>query len=202
MEAVIEKIEFLPTRQSLIEKLTDIENQETWREFFDLYWRLIYGVAIKSGFSHEEAEDLVQDTVIAVAKNIGRFRRDPAYGSFKSWLLTITYRKMKDLRRRARVRDAGASEIIESFDAPCTDLEQLWDAEWNSAVTNAALEKMKRQIPPKHFQAFFLNVIKEMSPAETAQIVGLSIGQVYLLKHRLVASFKKCVEQARTQLES
>src|SRR5688500_3656034 len=98
--AQFERIEFLPTRQSLIERLKNQEDQETWREFFDLYWKLIYGVALKSGLSEHEAEDLVQETILTVSKNIHRFRSDPAYGSFKSWLLTIMFRKMRDLHRR------------------------------------------------------------------------------------------------------
>ena len=95
MSAVAEKPDFLPTRESLIEKLKDLENQETWREFFDLYWKLIYGVAIKSGFTHSEAEEVVQETIIGVTKGIARFKRDPAIGSFKSWLPAFSRRKAK-----------------------------------------------------------------------------------------------------------
>ena len=78
--------ELLPTRWTLIERLKNWDDQESWRQFFDTYWKLIYGVAIKSGLTHPEAQDVVQETVISVCKSMQNFKADPAYGSFKAWL--------------------------------------------------------------------------------------------------------------------
>src|SRR6267143_6364892 len=80
----------LPTRRSLLNRLKNWDDQESWKDFFDTYWKLIYGVAIKAGLSDAEAEEVVQETVITVAKKIGDFKADPAHGSFKGWLLKIT----------------------------------------------------------------------------------------------------------------
>ena len=82
--------ELLPTRWTLIERLKNWDDQESWRQFFDTYWKLIYGVAIKSGLTHPEAQDVVQETVMSVCKNMQKFKADPAYGSFKAWLLNLT----------------------------------------------------------------------------------------------------------------
>src|SRR6478609_9328551 len=76
------------TRNSLIERLGRRLDRVKWQEFFDTYWRLIYGVARKSGLSDAEAHDVVQETVVGVAKNIGKY--DKKAGSFKSWLLQLT----------------------------------------------------------------------------------------------------------------
>src|ERR1700704_35998 len=74
--------ELLPTRYSLLSRLQNWEDQESWRVFFDTYWRLIYSVALKSGLTQTEAEEVVQETVICVAKDIQKFKRDPQRGSF------------------------------------------------------------------------------------------------------------------------
>src|SRR6266496_3409190 len=92
--------ELIPTRQSLLSRLKDWDDQEGWREFFNTYWRLIYGVALKAGLSEAEAQDVVQDTVIAVARRIREFNYDPAIGSFKNWLLVITRRRIADHQRK------------------------------------------------------------------------------------------------------
>ena len=42
---------------------------------------------MKAGLTQVEAQEVVQETVIAVAKNIANFKRDPQRGSFKAWLL-------------------------------------------------------------------------------------------------------------------
>ena len=79
--------ELLPTRWTLIERLKNWDDQESWRQFFETYWKLIYGVAIKSGLTHPEAQDVVQETVMSVCKSMQNFKADPAHGSFKAWLL-------------------------------------------------------------------------------------------------------------------
>src|SRR5437773_9325972 len=70
------------------------EDQESWRDFFNTYWKLIYATAIKAGLNDAEAQDVVQDTVIAVAKKIEDFKYDPALDSFKGWLLYLTRKRI------------------------------------------------------------------------------------------------------------
>ena len=83
----------LPTRRSLVSRLRDLGDSESWRTFFETYWRLIYNLARKSGLSDDQAQEVVQETVIAVARQMPNFRYDPAKGSFKHWLLLICRRQ-------------------------------------------------------------------------------------------------------------
>jgi hypothetical protein len=62
--------EFLPTRNSLLSRLKNWDDQEGWRDFFDIYWKFLYSIAIKAGLSDNDARDVVQDTVVAVAKGL------------------------------------------------------------------------------------------------------------------------------------
>src|SRR5262252_4204696 len=89
------------TRWSLLSRLKDTNDQASWREFFNTYWKLIYSVAIKAGLSDVEAQEVVQETVITVAKKMKDFKTDPAFGSFKAWLLRTTQWRIADqLRKR------------------------------------------------------------------------------------------------------
>src|SRR5215471_6833521 len=76
----------LPTRQSLLERLKRWDDQESWRDFFNLYWGLLYSTAIKAGLSDSEAQDVVQDTIIMASRKMEKgFKYDPAVDSFKGW---------------------------------------------------------------------------------------------------------------------
>jgi RNA polymerase sigma-70 factor (ECF subfamily) len=66
--------EFIPTRQSLLSRLKDWDNQDSWREFFNTYWRLIYEFAVKAGLKDAEAQDVVQETVLSVANQMQGFQ--------------------------------------------------------------------------------------------------------------------------------
>ncbi|HEY3913650.1 MAG TPA: sigma factor, partial [Verrucomicrobiae bacterium] len=66
--------ELIPTRATLLERMKDWGDQDCYQEFFDTYWRLIYGVARKGGLSDAEAQDVVQETMVSVAKQMPTFK--------------------------------------------------------------------------------------------------------------------------------
>src|SRR5207249_7798280 len=140
--------EFLPTRRSLLSRLKNWNDQESWRDFFNTYWKLIYASAIKAGLTDAEAQDAVQETVISVSTSIKDLRYDPALGSFKGWLLTIARWRITDqLRKREpgnppkpRSPDTTASTAtIERIPDPAGGgLDAIWDEEWQKNLLAAA----------------------------------------------------------------
>ena len=90
----------IATRHSLLNRLKDWGDQTSWQEFFDTYARLIYNVAFKAGLSDVEAREVVQETIIAVARKIGEFKADPAHGSFAAWLMQLTRWRIADQWRK------------------------------------------------------------------------------------------------------
>src|SRR5262245_28374475 len=90
----------LKTRRSLLSRLRDSEDHESWRAFFDLYWRMLYKVARRAGLCDADAQDVVQETVVAVARQIPEFHYDPTRGTFKHWLFRFVQRRVSDHLRR------------------------------------------------------------------------------------------------------
>ena len=74
------------------------------------------------------------------------------------------------------------------------DLERIWDQEWQANLLNAAAQRVKRQVNPKHYRMFYLHVIKELPIHEVASRVGVNVGQVYLAKHRVGRLLKREVK--------
>src|SRR5947207_466930 len=66
------RIEIIATRSSLIKRLKNWDDRASWKDFFDTYWKLIYGVARAAGLNDAEAQDVVQETIICVAKKIAQ----------------------------------------------------------------------------------------------------------------------------------
>ena len=202
--------ELIPTRQSLLSRLKDWKDEESWRVFFDTYWKLIYGFAIRCGCSDAEAEEVVQETVITVAKNIDKLKYDPAIGSFKGWLLQITRWRIADQFRErepgdakpARSSDDRATATIERVpDSQVVDLDALWETEWKENLFEAAIARVKRKIEPKQFQIFDCYVRKEWPAQKVAERLGVNVGQVYLARHRVGAVLKKEIK-ALEKMES
>ena len=204
----ITEAEFIPTRRSLLTRLKQWDDQESWQEFFSTYWKPIYGVAVRAGLSDDEAQDVVQETVMAVARQIPEFKYNPALGSFKNWLFLITRRRIADHFRREyrRVkgvepgpRDTSRTALLERVPDPAVpDLDAIWDEEWKRQLLDAALRRVKRQVEPKHFQIFDCYVRKEWPVKDVIKAFGVSSGQVYLIKHRVSALIAKEAEMLQT----
>jgi len=185
------------TRNSLIERLGDWEDRVKWQEFFDTYWRLIYGVARKSGLSDAEAHDVVQETVVSVAKNIGRY--DKKAGSFKSWLLQLTrWRIIDQVRKRSPAganrspEDTGRTATIDRVpDTTGKKLEAIWEEEWKESLLATAVERVKKKVNAKHFQIFDCAVLKQWPAGKVASSLGVNVAQVYLVKHRIATMLKR-----------
>jgi len=134
----------VPTRQSLLSRLRDCEDQEGWREFFDTYWRLIYKVARESGLEDAQAQDVVQTTFIYLTRRMPKFQYDRARGSFKAWLLRVTRSRILTLRRRSGSKEVAFSEFSqdedetsawESVPDPSGDvLDEICQREWEQNV--------------------------------------------------------------------
>jgi RNA polymerase sigma factor (sigma-70 family) len=197
--------ELIPTRQSLLGRLKRWDDQESWREFFNIYWRLIYRAAVRCGLSDAEAQDVVQETVITVAKKMDQFTYNPETDSFKGWLLYLTRKKIAaQFRRRERERGASANqapavstvpEVDELPDPARSKLETLWDAEWEQNLMDAALARVKQQVNAKQFQIFSFYVLKQWPVREVTRTLDVSAAQVYLAKHRVGALLKKEIKK-------
>jgi RNA polymerase sigma factor (sigma-70 family) len=190
----------IATRRSLVDRLANWDDQRRWQEFFDTYWKLIYSAARKSGLADAEAQEVVQETVITVAKNIDRLKYDPAVGSFKGWLLQITRWRIADQFRkrepegakRPHLQDDRFTATIERVpDSRIVDLVAVWETEWKDNLLEAAIARVKRKIDPKQFQIFDCYVRKEWPAQKVAERLRVSVGQVYLARHRVAALLKK-----------
>src|SRR6267143_3775577 len=105
-----QRSELIPTRATLLQRLKDWQDRSSWQEFFDTYWKLIYGVARKAGMTVDEAQDVVQGTMVSGARQMPTFKYDPALGSFKGWLLNMTRWRITDqLRKRGRAYERFAT---------------------------------------------------------------------------------------------
>lgn len=203
----------IPTRSSLLDRLRDGDDVDGWMEFYRMYADLIRSFARKHGLTESEAEEVVQETAIGVARNLPGFRYDPSQCSFKTWMLNLTrWRIMDALRRRGRLPSPLSPAVPQkSGSQPNNDtdpstmtpwIERIpdsnlpnagadWDAHWEHSLRQAALERVRNAIDLRHFQIFDLYALKNVPAREVAHRVGVHVAQVYLVKQRVSARWKK-----------
>ena len=201
----------LSTRQSLLSRLRDWEDQDGWREFFETYWRLIYRVARQAGFDDSTAQDVVQNTFIYLSRRMPRFRYDAERGSFKSWLRRVTRSRILALRRRAEPKEAPMPEVAledddvnlwESIPDPAADpLDEVWQREWEDNLVGTALRRIRPKVSGQQLMIFELAALGEVPLKQVARKLDVSLMQVYLARHRVGKLFKTELDRLRRETE-
>jgi RNA polymerase sigma-70 factor (ECF subfamily) len=201
----------LPTRSSLLSRLRRMDDDVSWRTFFETYWRLIYNVARKTGLSDDQAQDVVQETVIAITRKMPEFRYDPAKGSFKQWLLLITRRRIHDHLRRvyrslpmaqphAEASGGHLQDMASPTLTPDAEIDAAWEGEWRENIFQTALARVRKRANPKNYQVFDYCVLQNLPAPQAARMLGLNAAQVYLAKHRISLAVKRAATELEAEL--
>ena len=203
----------LPTRQSLLSRLRDVQDQDGWSEFFDRYWRLIYNVARKSGLSDVEAQEVVQSTFIYLSRRMPKFRYEPARGSFKSWLRAVTRSRISVYRRREKADEKLMREPFEGrgdddelavdlVPDPAADaLDEVWQREWEQNLLDAGYRHVRAKVSSQQLLIFRLATKGDLALTQVAKKLGVSLAQVYLARHRVGKLLKTEVQRLRRETE-
>ena len=196
-----------PTRSSLLRRVKDTEDQASWTEFNEIYGKLILGFALKAGLTEDEAQEVVQETMISAAKHLPQFRYNPKVCSFKTWLLNLSRWRVQDQFRKRQTPgaptpgpspagdDPDRTATIERLPDPAgNQLEAIWDQEWRKTLLEAALSAVKAQVDPTQWQIFDLYALKQWPVGDVAKALGISAARIYIAKHRISLLLKKRIK--------
>ncbi len=194
------------TRKTLIERLRKTNSDtRSWSEFYDLYCKLVYSVALKAGLSATDSEDVVQETFLKVSKHIKKFDYDRRRGRFRNWLCLIAkqqvanhYRKTKNLPELPSFWNEDPDKPFNEIPDPTNQWDEIWEEEHRNHTLRLALTRLKDKVNPKPYQIFLAHCIKGMSVSEVAELMEVSANEVYLAKSRMMPLFEEEIQALST----
>lgn len=150
-----------------------------------------------------EAEDVVQETLLAALEGRARFAGD---SSLKTWLTGILKHKILDaIRRKAREQPLAPAA---DNDAETVDTLFKSDGHWQQMPATwgdpaAALENRKfweifqlcsRLMPERTARVFMLREVMEMSTEEICQECAITPTNLWVILHRARLTLRECLE--------
>ena len=206
----------LRTRPSLLGRLKAGDDAQSWGEFYRIYGKLVRDFALQAGLSVTEADEVVQETMIATSRHLPEYQYDPKKCRFKTWLLNQTSWRIKDqlkkrrkeasliqdsAARRAGDETSGTAAINRVPDPAALDLETVFETQWHRSLYAGALERVKGKFSLKQFQIFGLVVTQEWPAADVAKSLGVSLANVYVTRHRVSAAIAQEIKRLEKELE-
>lgn len=188
------------TRNSLIVRLRQPGNQDAWQEFASLYEPLIYRLAARKGMQHADAQDLLQDVLLAVSKGIHRFEIGVDKGRFRGWLFRISRNLIVNAieKRQRLVIGNGDSAICQEL-AQQPDLSpqenSAYVLEFRRELFHWAARKIRPEFQASTWSLFWRTSVDGEVIAEVASELRLSIGAAYAARCRILARLKSTIEE-------
>jgi len=184
------------TSASLLERLRLRADAGDWQRLIGLYQPLIRGWLRRHDLQHSDSDDLVQEVLSVLVKEIKRFEHNGRPGAFRSWLRTIT---VHCLRRfwRARLYRADAAggsdweDHLRQLEDPTSGLSKLWDEEHDRHVLRKLLAMIEPDFHPATWQAFRRLVLDGVPAAVVATDLGLSVNAVLIAKSRVLQRLRQ-----------
>jgi RNA polymerase sigma factor (sigma-70 family) len=194
------------TRTTLLLRVRDPADAESWREFVSLYEPLLLAYVRHKGLTEDDARDVVQEVFAILVRTLPGFQLDRERGRFRTWLWRITHNAMVDWARR-RNRQAAAEDKARK-DAPVaispeqSEPEEEWLAAHRRRILQFAMERVRSQCKETTWKCFDLHIVQGRPSAEVAAELGLTSNSVYVNASRVLARVREqCAEYAEDLAE-
>ena len=185
-------------------------SQAQWVRFFDEYAGFIFGIARNEGLSDADADEIVQMVMLELVGDNAASRYDQSLGPFQSWLSRLTIwrarnLRLRNIRRENAHKDAGEAEKAEKAAVPRQtidkELEQATENEWMATVTAAALDRLRTEVNPTHFQAYYASAIEKMDAEAVSRLCGVKPNNLYQIRRRVGTRFRAILEETMRDLD-
>ncbi len=188
----------IKTSLSLIERMKDLNDDEAWNQFYNLYSPLVIGFCRKQGCTESLAADVLQETMCQLMKYLPKFSYDQVKGKFRTYLIRIAISRIGSLYARQlqtlpieKLPDEALSEIIETSDASW----QMADDSMRREVLNAVLKIVCKRIDDMTWRSFQMYVLEQQNADIVANKLNITRNLVYQHRNRVVGFLKNEVKK-------
>ena len=183
------------TRASLILRLPSSADAEAWGEFVSIYEPFLYRFGRRGGLQDADANELVQNVMMSVARAVGRWKPDGDRGRFRTWLFRIARNQLIDTlqRRKQQFSVQGLSGFVSALDR-----NLMTGALSESEIARShrqelflwAAERVKNSVREVTWQAFWKSAVEECDVEQVAAALNLTTGAVYIARSRVLAKLR------------
>jgi RNA polymerase sigma-70 factor (ECF subfamily) len=184
-----------PTSVSLLDRLKGAGPKDSdWLRLRDLYAPLIRRWLGRVPGLGDEADDLAQEVLVVLVREIPRFER-LREGSFRAWLRQVTVNKVRTYRKQRRRRPLVGLDPTDGFldrlSEPNGDLAREWDLDHDRHVYQKLLAVVQPDFSATTLEAFRLFALKGNPAAQVAAELNLTVNAVLQAKSRVLKRLRE-----------
>lgn len=165
-----------------------LRQREAFEQIVKEYSEQLYWQIRRMVFSHEDANDLLQNTFVKAWLNIVYFRGD---AKMSTWLYRIAFNECLTFLNKQRANNQISIDEINAEMIGKLESDPYFDGD----ATQKAFLKAIQSLPEKQRIVFNLKYFKEMKYEEISEILGTSIGGLKASYHHAVKKIEAYIEK-------
>lgn len=177
------------TRQTLLYKLIDSNDEKSWDEFVQLYEGYIYVVLRSLGVNINTAEDLLQDVLLKVWKSLPNYEYREGQCTFRTWLClvikSVAYNYFRKKSTKNNDKNLAYDETLHKLDSITEpEIDKIAELEWKSYISNMAWKNVQSEFAPRTVEIFEAS-LNEASNKTLAEQFDTSESSIRVYKSRV-----------------
>ena len=162
-----------------------------WNHLATLYQPLIQRWLAQLSVTDADADDVVQEVMATILKELPKFEHNGRRGAFRSWLRTIAVNQVRLAWRQQKLRpqqisDSAFEQLLQDLDDPGSDQAARWNQQHDEHVVLQLLEQASTRFGSQTLQLFRWQVLNGCSGIETAKEFGVDVAVAYAAKSRVL----------------
>ncbi len=189
------------TRQTLLMRARNRDDQDAWGEFVVVYQRFIYHVLNRMNVSENDFDDIVQEVLVRLWEKLGTY--DPEKARFRSWLsfvirnIVLNYIKKNNIRIEKMAQLADESK--ESTRSQ-SEIDKMIEREWKLHISNLAMQTIKELFSGKAMEVFSLS-LQGLDSEDISRHLNIARDSVKVLKSRVKNRYMSEVKRLINEYE-
>ncbi|WDE99373.1 sigma-70 family RNA polymerase sigma factor [Lentisphaera profundi] len=199
--------EFKNTRYTLLRKLQSEHNEKNWEEFVTYYSPYIFVIIRRFNVGSQDSEELMQDVLVKIWKNIGKFDPEEYKCRFRTWLGVMirntVFNFFKSKASKNSRMNVSYQEIMGKLELITeAEIDVISEREWKNHIAQLAWTKLKNDFSEQTQKVFEQSIKVDISNAELAKKFAISESSVRVFKMRVRKAMHKEIIRLNSELES
>ena len=184
------------TSLSLLDRIRETSDAQSWDRLVALYAPLLKRWVLWYEVQDSDADDIVQDVLTVVTRDLAKFQHNKRAGAFRSWLRAILVNRVREFWRSRKYQPiaTGTSSINEKLNQlqdETSEVSQIWNREHDQHILKRLMQAIQSQFEPKTWQAFQYQVVDGQKAERVAQELEMSLSGVYTAKSRVLSALRR-----------
>ncbi|MFK7770461.1 MAG: RNA polymerase sigma factor [Mariniblastus sp.] len=181
-------------------RLQNPQDAEAWEDFVTIYHPMIWSVAKRMGMSDADAADACQNTLLRLTNVVGQWSPNVENASFRGWLFRVSRNCMlrqfeRNKKHEVSVVDKSGVQFLDQLAASPEAAESAFQFEFQRHVFAVASEKVRPTVKELYWKAFWMTYVDNIGNVEAAELLGTSVGTIYVARSRVLRRIRDEVTQ-------